>query len=107
MFLEVAEAVDYAHKRGVLHRDIKPANILLDRQGRPHVTDFGLAKRLGEDSGLTGSGQIMGTPSYMAPEQAAASKQLTTSADVYSVGAALYEALDRPAALSRRRRWKP
>jgi Protein kinase domain len=93
LFHDVAEAVDYAHKRGVIHRDIKPANILLDRDGSPRVTDFGLAKRLEGDSGLTGSGQIMGTPSYMAPEQAAASKQLTTAVDVYGVGAALYEAL--------------
>ncbi len=93
MFVEVAEAIDYAHKRGVLHRDIKPANILLDRSGRPRITDFGLARRLEGDNGLTGSGQIMGTPSYMAPEQAAASKQLTTATDVYGVGAALYETL--------------
>jgi Protein kinase domain len=93
LFLKVSQAVDFAHRRGVIHRDIKPANILLDRDGSPRVTDFGLAKRLEGDSGLTGSGQIMGTPSYMAPEQAAASKQLTTAVDVYSVGATLYEAL--------------
>jgi serine/threonine protein kinase len=93
LFLQVAEAVDYAHRRGVIHRDIKPANILLDLRGRPRITDFGLAKRVERDSSLTASGQIMGTPNYMAPEQAAASKDITTSVDVYSIGAALYEAL--------------
>ena len=66
----VAEAIEYAHQRGVIHRDLKPANILLDQNGNPRVTDFGLAKKVQGDSGLTGSGQIMGTPSYMPPEQA-------------------------------------
>ncbi len=68
--VKVAEAIEYAHQRGVIHRDLKPANILLDQSGNPRVTDFGLAKKLEGDSGLTGSGQIMGTPSYMPPEQA-------------------------------------
>ena len=66
----VSEAIEYAHQHGVIHRDLKPANILLDQNGNPRVTDFGLAKKLKGDSGLTGSGQIMGTPSYMPPEQA-------------------------------------
>ena len=66
----VADAIDYAHQCGVIHRDLKPGNILLDKNGNPRVTDFGLAKRIQGDSGLTGSGQIMGTPSYMPPEQA-------------------------------------
>ena len=69
----VSEAIEYAHQHGVIHRDLKPANILLDQNGNPRVTDFGLAKKVQGDSGLTGSGQIMGTPSYMPPEQAGGS----------------------------------
>jgi serine/threonine-protein kinase len=88
---KIARAVHHAHERGILHRDLKPANILLDTQGEPHVTDFGLARLLEHDSGLTLSGTIVDTPSFMAPEQAAGRmKELTTSADVYSLGAILY-----------------
>jgi len=93
LLVDVCRAVHHAHQRGVLHRDLKPGNILIDRDGAPHVTDFGLARKVEGDSDLTQSGAIVGTPSYMAPEQARGEKQLSTAVDVYSLGAVLYELL--------------
>ena len=89
----IARAVHHAHQRGILHRDVKPGNILLDKDGDPHITDFGLAKHLGTEGANTQSGTIVGTPAYMAPEQASGSKDLSVAADVYGLGAVLYELL--------------
>ncbi|MFK7821521.1 MAG: serine/threonine-protein kinase [Planctomycetaceae bacterium] len=90
LLISIARAVQHAHQRGVLHRDLKPANVLLDEDGNPSVTDLGLAKRMDGESELTQTGLIMGTPGFMAPEQAAGQKDITTAADVFSLGAILY-----------------
>ena len=88
---KVAEAIAYAHESGVIHRDLKPANVLIDSGNQPKVTDFGLAKRVESDSDLTRTGAVMGTPSYMPPEQASGkTDEIAEPADVYSLGAILY-----------------
>jgi len=90
----VGRAVDHLHRQGIIHRDLKPSNILLDDEGQPYVTDFGLAKIREPDSQMTASGVISGTPSYMAPEQASGrSAAVGPAADIYSLGAILYEML--------------
>ena len=90
----VADAVQAAHDRGVLHRDLKPSNILIDSSGLPHVSDFGLAKRLEADQSVTHTGAILGTPCYMSPEQAAGSRgDVGPTSDVWSLGAILYQLL--------------
>ncbi len=94
LIAKLARTVHYAHERGVLHRDIKPGNILLDKKGEPHLTDFGLARLVETESSVTGTLDVMGTPSYMAPEQAAGNNAVVSRAtDVYGLGAVLYELL--------------
>ncbi|MGE3808454.1 MAG: protein kinase, partial [Gemmataceae bacterium] len=89
----LARAIQYAHDQGIVHRDLKPANIMLTGTGTPKITDFGLAKRLDETEGQTPSGAVLGTPSYMAPEQAQGHGEVGPLADVYALGAILYETL--------------
>ena len=92
--VSIAQAVEHLHSQGIVHRDLKPSNVLIDSAGEPIVMDFGLAKIFDSDDGATRSGAILGTPSYMSPEQAAGRNSLiSTRSDVYSLGAMLYEML--------------
>jgi serine/threonine protein kinase/Flp pilus assembly protein TadD len=92
LIAKVARTVHYAHEHGILHRDIKPGNILLDTKGEPHLTDFGLARLVESESTVTRTLEVLGTPSYMAPEQATGnSETLTSKTDVYGLGAVLYQ----------------
>ncbi len=93
LVLEVAQAIHYAHGKGIIHRDLKPANVLLDTDGHPKVTDFGLAKNIDHKSMLTRTGAVVGTPFYMPPEQARGDVDIGPQADVYALGVILYEML--------------
>ena len=104
LVMKIAGAIQHSHERGILHRDLKPSNVLVDAFGEPHVTDFGLAKRIrsasssdestrGPDPALTLTGQVIGTPGYMSPEQALARRALGPATDIYSLGALLYHLL--------------
>jgi serine/threonine protein kinase/tetratricopeptide (TPR) repeat protein len=94
LIVKVARTVHFAHEHHILHRDIKPGNILLDRKGEPHLTDFGLARLVETESTVTRTLEVLGTPSYMAPEQAVANNaQLTSATDVYGLGAVFYQLL--------------
>ena len=94
LITKVARTIHYAHEHGILHRDIKPGNILLDQKGEPHLTDFGLARLVESESTVTRTLEVLGTPSYMAPEQAAGNNAAISGAtDVYGLGAVLYQLL--------------
>ena len=94
LIAKVARTVHYAHEHHILHRDIKPGNILLDQKGEPHLTDFGLARLVETESTVTRTLEVLGTPSYMAPEQAAGeTAQISETTDVYGLGAVFYQLL--------------
>src|SRR5262249_46367235 len=94
LIVKLARTVQYAHEHNILHRDIKPGNILLDAKGEPHLTDFGLARLVEADSTVTRTREVLGTPSYMAPEQAAGEHtKIGKATDVYGLGAVLYQLL--------------
>src|SRR5262245_38923912 len=94
LIAKVARTVHYAHEHGILHRDIKPGNILLDAKGKPHLTDFGLARLVESESSVTETLDVLGTPSYMAPEQAVGNNAAVSRVtDVYGLGAVLYQLL--------------
>lgn len=94
LLIKIAEALQHAHENGVIHRDIKPANIMIDRQGNPYVTDFGLAKKISADASISSEGQVLGTAKYMSPEQASGKTRETDHrTDVYAIGVILFEML--------------
>ena len=94
LIAKLARAVHYAHEHGILHRDIKPGNILLDAKGEPHLTDFGLARLVETESSVTRTMEVLGTPSYMAPEQAVGNNaRISSATDIYGLGAVLYQLL--------------
>src|SRR5919197_2560678 len=90
---EAGRGLEYAHQHGVVHRDVKPENILLTRDGSTLVADFGIARALGGEDGLTQTGMAVGTPAYMSPEQAAGDRSLDARTDQYSLGTVIYEML--------------